>query len=52
MNKYIVLAGMTTLLLIVLTACASGSSRLDDIVQVGAKPADGFTIRQIDVRPS
>ena len=52
MHKYTALAGVTTLLLIVLTACASGSSKLDDVVQAGVNLTDGFTIRQIDVRPS
>ena len=52
MSKCTLLAGMTALLLVLLTACASGSSKLDDVVQVGTNLTDGFTIRQIDVRPS
>ena len=51
MSKYTLLAGMITLLLILLAACASGSSKLDDVVQAGTNLGDGFTIRQIDVRP-
>ena len=51
LSKYSLLAGVTTLLLILLTACASGSGKLDNIVQAGFNLTDGFTIRQIDVRP-
>ena len=51
MSKYILLASAATIMLAVLAACASESSKLDNIVQAGAKLADGFTIRQIDVRP-
>ncbi len=52
MSKYTLLAGMSTFLLVLLTACASGSSKLDDVVQAGVNLTDGFTIRQIDMRPS